>query len=200
MEYGRCHQIISITTFILLVNRHGKHTLFNTGWVDRTLNSPLKDTAWAKKHELVFTFNRTQLSCFYFVENYTNLPPGSSCSCKLFPEKPWPCVNQESVLILGPVPQSPIRLIPDEWNSSSWSLTKQRSRVSNKKNMTVWCSTLQCRHFGRESVSYSETNWHGHFDLTLSLLRVINVEIPLQPHKNMTSHSMENFIAYSDQR
>ena len=27
----------------------------------------------------------------------------------------------------------------------------------------VWFSTLQCRRFGRESVSYSETNWQGSF-------------------------------------
>ena len=33
--------------------------------------------------------------------------------------------------------------------------------------------------------------------LTLSLLRVINVKIPLQPHKNMTSHSMENLTFHS---
>ena len=33
--------------------------------------------------------------------------------------------------------------------------------------------------------------------LTLSLLRVINVKIPLQPHKNMTSHSMEKLTFHS---
>ena len=33
--------------------------------------------------------------------------------------------------------------------------------------------------------------------LTLSLLRVINVKIPLQPHKNMASHSMENLAFHS---
>ena len=33
--------------------------------------------------------------------------------------------------------------------------------------------------------------------LTLSLLKVINVKIPLQPHKNMTSHSMENLTFHS---
>ena len=82
----QCHQIILPHLLYTACKQVWKHTLFNTGWVDRTLNSPLKDTACAKKHALVFfTFNRTQLSHFYFFESSS--PPGSSCSCMLFPKK-----------------------------------------------------------------------------------------------------------------
>ena len=36
--------------------------------------------------------------------------------------------------------------------------------------------------------------------LTLSLLRVINVEFPLQPHRrNITSHSVKNLASYLTQ-
>ena len=62
---------------------------------------------------------------------------------------------------------------PDEWNFSIfWSsnlheLRKELQKERDKKNYctTVLFSKLQCRCFGRESVSYSETNWPESFDL-----------------------------------
>ena len=37
--------------------------------------------------------------------------------------------------------------------------------TEGKLGPLVWFSTLQCRRFGRESISYQETNWHKSFDL-----------------------------------
>ena len=51
--------------------------------------------------------------------------------------------------------------------------------------------------FGDQNFTSIANRWPGFLLLTLSLLRVINVKIPLQPHKNMTSHSMENLTFHS---
>ena len=62
---------------------------------------------------------------------------------------------------------------------------------STKANYTHKPRATKC-----PRVTYSMRNKQG-LKLTLSLLRVINIKIPLQLHKNMTSHSMENLTFHS---
>ena len=56
-----------------------------------------------------------------------------------------------------------------------WSLLGVKGLKEDKSAPFVWFSTLQWRRFGRESVSYSETNWQDSFDLIATIRRLIGL-------------------------
>ena len=66
--------------------------------------------------------------------------------------------------------------------------------ISHVSCLCFWFSIFCTDNISWKITSYCFTS---RVSLTLSLLRVINVKIPLQPHKNMTSHSMENLTFHS---